>query len=114
MKAEMESTNEFGANYSLDKHFGGEKIRDVKYRRPGRGMELIGNKSNRLGGRKQLRSSWMLGVHGCFVCGKYHTENKKHPRVEVSAAIRKLKDRHPTTLLRVTDMNAIFNVKDDS
>lgn len=47
----------------------------------------------------------MRGVKGCFVCGQLHRENDKPPRDEVTVAINKLKDRLPTVLLTVSDMD---------
>lgn len=44
---------------------------------------------------------------GCFVCGKDHRANQKHPGEEVTSAIEKSKSRHPTTLLTVEDLSEI-------
>ena len=56
----------------------------------------------------------MRGVKGCFVCGKDHRANDRHPRTEVSAAIQKLKEKHPEALITIGDLDAIFNTEGSS
>lgn len=51
--------------------------------------------------------SWMWGVTGCFVCGEKHNRNTRHPGDEVTAAITKLKERHPTALIMIEDLDAV-------
>lgn len=63
------------------------------------------------GGRndgRQLSSGGMRGVKGCLVCGKQNREKHYHPREEVSEAIKRWKQRHPTALITVEDLETIF------
>lgn len=58
-------------------------------------------------GGRRLKSGWMRGVKGCFVCGRNIRSNDKKTREEVSTAIRRLTENHPTALLSVTDLDEI-------
>lgn len=42
-----------------------------------------------------LTRTGYLGDQGCFVHGKYHRANTRHPRDEVTAAINRLKQKTP-------------------
>lgn len=68
-------------------------------------------------GRRIVRSNWMRGVHGCFVCGKSLRANAHLPRDEVTAAISRLKADHPSALIFIEDLaflpNNYFNCKDE-
>lgn len=57
----------------------------------------------------------MCGVKGCFVWGQDHRANNLHSRDEVTAAIIKLKSRHPTALLTFEDLHSVvnMNIEDD-
>lgn len=52
----------------------------------------------------------MRGVKGCFVCGRDHRAKTRHPREEVTAAINRLKSKHPTAWLTVDDLAAVFDM----
>ena len=55
----------------------------------------------------------MRGVKGWFVCSKNYRANDKHPRHEVSAAIKRLKEKHPEALITVEDLDSIFHADDE-
>lgn len=50
----------------------------------------------------------MRGVKGCFVCGKDHRANTKHPRDEVTTAINGLKEKHPSSLFTIEEMYSVM------
>lgn len=56
---------------------------------------------------RRLRSSSLHGVKGCFVCGKEHNANDRYTREEVTAAIKNLKDRNPSALITVADLDHV-------
>lgn len=95
-----EQPHDCEAHYSLGQKYGGQAQKPMKTYGP-----KHADRSNR-GGRR-LKSGWMRGVKGCFVCGRNHLANDKHPREEVTAAIRRLKENHPAALLSTTDLDAI-------
>lgn len=47
------------------------------------------------------------GYTTLFVCGNPHRANERHPRHEVTAAIRKLQVNYPSDLLTVADLDCI-------
>lgn len=101
--------------YSLGRTFGGgakrKTKRPFKGGRPGAKYSGQGqSNSDRRYGNGQLRSSWMKGVKGCFVCGKDHLANSRHSREEVTAAIEKLKAKPPRALLTVDDLHSVVNM----
>lgn len=49
-------------------------------------------------------------MRGCFVCGGAHLANDKHPGDQATAAIRRLKEKHPTALITVKYLDAIYNM----
>lgn len=57
--------------------------------------------------------SWMRDVNGCFVFGSEHTANDKHKRDEVTAEIRKLKDKHRSALITIEDLWAVQELCDE-
>lgn len=91
------------ANYSLGKTNGGEAKGPVK--KPFKGRGSLGRAPGR-----RLNSNWMRGVRGCFVCGQDHRANTRYSRDEVTAAINKLKAKHPAALLTVEDFSSIINM----
>lgn len=44
------------------------------------------------------------------MCGRDHRAKEKHKREEVSAVIKRLKDKHATGLLTVADLDAVFEM----
>lgn len=44
------------------------------------------------------------------MCGKDQEANQKHPKAEVMADIRKPKQQHPTALLSLSDMKAVYTM----
>lgn len=54
----------------------------------------------------------MHGVKGCFVCGQDHRANTRQSRDEVTAAVKKLKEKHPSSLLTVEDLEAVLHMVD--
>lgn len=100
------------ALYSLGRTYGGDAKRRVKtpWRKRGNYERRGGRDGDR---QRRLRSSWMRGVKGYFVCGGDHRANAKHPRAEVTAAVKKLKDKHPTALLSVEDLDAVLEMAGD-
>lgn len=50
------------------------------------------------------------GAKGCFVCGKDHRDNTCHSREEVTAAVKKLMEKHPKAFLTVEDLSAVVNM----
>lgn len=50
----------------------------------------------------------MRGVKGCFVCGRDLRANSRHSREELTAAINKLKSRHPSALITVEDLSSVM------
>lgn len=55
-------------------------------------------------GPRRVSPEWFRVVKGCFICGKPRGSGDRHPRAEVSSAIRKLKDKHPQEMLTVEDL----------
>lgn len=49
----------------------------------------------------------MGGVKGCFVCGRDHRDNDQRLPDELRAAIMRLKDKHPSAMLIMTDLDVI-------
>lgn len=68
-------------------------------------------------GRRIIRSNWMRGVRGCFVCGKSQRANEHHSRDKVTASINRLKSDHSSALISVEDLaflaNNYFNCEDE-
>lgn len=124
-RRDMEDEKE--ANYTLGQEYGGEAERNVKL--PGssrRGTRIALPKTQQEHGvrrptehthghgrgnrdRRVVKSNWMRGVRGCFVCGRSHRANEHHPRDEVTAAINRLKARHPRALITVDDLAFLAN-----
>lgn len=52
----------------------------------------------------------MRDLKGYFVCGKDHRENDMHNHEDVSEAIKKLIERHPTALLTVEGLGFFTNL----
>lgn len=92
-------------NYSLGKSYHGDAKR--QHRKPW--MRGRNNNGTWKGGHR-LSPRWMRGIKGCFVCGKDHNANTKHPPDEVTAAINKLKAKHPQALLTVEDLAAVVEM----
>ena len=84
------------ALYSLGNKFGGEAKKSLK----GRG------KRGRQASRK-LSSKWLAGIKGCWVCGQGHLARFKHTREEVSKALDRLREKHPSAMLTVEDVALI-------
>lgn len=63
-------------------------------------------------GRIQI-SNRLMGIKRSFDCGKPHMETKKHPSHEVTAAIKKFKDRHPTALLSIANLESVITIQDE-
>lgn len=96
------------AMYSLGTQFGGEAQKEKRPYRATRAKQA----QERRRPIRQLRSEWMRGVRGCFVCGRDHRANDRNRREEVSQAIRKLKEKHPSALITIEDLNALYNQSD--
>lgn len=91
--------------YSLGINFGGDSSNHTKRPcKPG---------SNK-GGPKCVCPEWNRGVIGCFVCGRYHRDNSRHSREEVTEAVNKLKARHPQALLTVEYLVSVVDKEEDS
>lgn len=91
--------------YSLGRLYGVEPRRAIKpYRRPPK----PGPK--RETPRRQLKSSCFRGLSRSFVCGEAHRATDKHPRDQFTTAIGRLKDKHPTALITVEELDAIYNM----
>lgn len=93
--------------YSLDKSYHGEARRQTMKPYKHSGRKTYGGNSQGGNGRR-INSNWMRGVKGCFVCGKDHRANKKHPRDEFTLAINRLKAKHPSALLTIEDMHSVI------
>ena len=110
--------------YSLGKTYGGEAIKDTKKPWSNRSHTKTPNHrdnkyNNRPGNKpgwrgRRLSSEWMRGVKGCFVCGQDHMANNRHSREEVTAAINRLKSRHPSALLTIEDLSSVVNMVNDN
>lgn len=61
-------------------------------------------------GRSRLNSNWMKGVKVCFVCGKDHYDRTLHSREEVTEAIKRLKENHPTSLLTIEYLHSVMEM----
>lgn len=86
------------AMYTLGRQFGGEARKPVKQ---------YGSRGYYRGQRRK-KPSWLVGVTGCFVCGREgHRANERHDQEAVKAAIRKLKARKQTVLLSEEDLNFV-------
>lgn len=110
---QSEPKNKDEALYSIGQNYGGEAKGKVKrYGQAGYRQNQKNSQQN--GNRRRIASSWLRGVKGCFVCGKDHYANQKHPRDEVTAAINKLKNKHPRALLTVEDLAFITELYDDN
>lgn len=94
--------NTDSVNYSLGKQYGGDAKPQMK--KPW--------KTNQSTTRtyRRLCPQWMRGVKGCFVCGENHRANTRHPPHEVTAAIEKLKSKHPQALITVEDLAAVVEM----
>lgn len=101
--------------YSLGKTYGGDAQRPVT-----KSWEKVNyhrRKGQTQGGRKnekRLSPYWMRGIKGCFVCGKDHRANTRHPREEVIEAINRLKRKHPRALTTVADISAVMEMTEIS
>lgn len=49
-------------------------------------------------------------MKGWFVCGPNHRENDKHKREEVSAAIKRLREKYVTALLKVAGLEEVLEL----
>lgn len=47
-----------------------------------------------------------------LICGDHHYKNSQYLRKEVRTAINKLKSLHPSALITVDDLPAIFEISD--
>lgn len=56
----------------------------------------------------RLNSSCMGRIKCCFICGKSTDVTIYIPYTDVKAAIKRRKERHPTALLSVTDLDTIM------
>lgn len=74
-----------------------------RYGPPQGSKKSRGRKDNRPRKGRKLTSPWIRGVKGCIVCGRPHRANFKQFRDEVNTAVAKLKKKHPTALLTVSD-----------
>lgn len=88
-------------HYSLGKEYSARAQRNLKSYGP-KPDRVQPNRNGR-----RLNSRWMRGITGSLVCGKSDRANYRHPRTDVTADINRLKKRHPTALLSVTDLDTI-------
>lgn len=102
--------------YSLGSSYGVYSRRKVKHpwkkgasfqRRPEKPRHTGTNAGRRIG------PHWMKGIKWCFLWGRYHVENEKHPRKEVSKSINRLKERYPKALVLVEDLAAVMQMADE-
>lgn len=63
------------------------------------------------GSKKRLSPRWLRGVKS-FQCGEPHMANQRHPHHEVSAAVKRLKQKHHTALLTVANLECIQAMQD--
>lgn len=47
------------------------------------------------------------------MCHKDHFARDRHTKEEISEAIRKLKSNHPSSLITIYDLDAIYNSEDE-
>lgn len=114
----QQENSEDEARYCLGRSFGGDAKRQVKKPYKPGGRYKYKTRGDRRHGRangdgRQLRSSWMQGVKVCFVYGRDHRANTEHSPEEVTAAIQRLKAKHPSALLTVEDLHSIVNMAID-
>lgn len=97
--------------YTLGQNFSGEAKRKIKtYRKRGyKAYRGNGGTARTRPNNWRIRSSWLRGVKGCFVCGRDHMTNENNSRAEVIAAIERLKKNHPSTLVSLADLDYITN-----
>lgn len=60
--------------------------------------------------RNKVSPEWMRGVKGCSVCGQDHRANTRNYRNEVTATVKKLKDRNPQALVTVDELADVVNM----
>lgn len=53
----------------------------------------------------------MQGIKVCFVCGRDHYARTLHIPEEVTAAVNKLKSKHPYALLTVEDIQHVVKMR---
>lgn len=93
--------------YTLGKSYRGQARRNVKphLQISHRLFKDRGNQSRQQW--RRLCSSWLKGLEGWFDSSSNHMENEKHPREDVRASIKKLRDNQPTPVLTLDDVIGI-------
>lgn len=78
--------------------------------RGGRTPRRQGDGRGVAGKGRRLISPCLRRINCCFVCGKPHRSNDRHSREEVNATVAKLKEKHPSAPLTVTDLSYITHL----
>lgn len=60
--------------------------------------------------QQRFRPIWMHGIKGCFLCKEDFLVRRRHGKEDKSRVIERLKAEHPTALVTVENLSAIYHL----